>query len=158
MSLNKTSSKYKFDQLVKSFYADVSERFDQDQSKQIFQPFGCDMAYVDAKVNFKIMDKLMEMWKELGYDQDVEIKYSNPSIFYQNMIEQNQKFANLAQSNSTANNSSDLGWDIRKDDTFPYNPVGNTYLTGYYSARPHLKAKVREFSQSFHSSLRLLAQ
>lgn len=32
MVLNKNSADYKFDSLVKSFYADVSERFDQDDS------------------------------------------------------------------------------------------------------------------------------
>lgn len=47
---------------------------------------------------------------------------------------------------------------MRRDDTFPYQPTKSTYLSGYYSARPHLKQKVREFSQSFHSSLRLLSQ
>jgi hypothetical protein len=31
-------------------------------------------------------------------------------------------------------------------------------MNGYYSARPHLKKKVREFTQTFHSSLRLLSQ
>lgn len=52
--LNKEQSDYKFDDLVKSLYADVSDRFDQDTSAHIFQPFGCDMAFVDAKVNFKL--------------------------------------------------------------------------------------------------------
>jgi len=40
------------------------------------------MAYVDAKINYKIMDKMMVLWKELGFDKDVEIKYSSPAIFY----------------------------------------------------------------------------
>jgi hypothetical protein len=45
------------------------------------------MAFVDAKVNYKIMDKLLEVWKELGFDKDVEIKYSTPTIFYQNVAQ-----------------------------------------------------------------------
>lgn len=167
ITLNKTQSDYKFDDLVKSLYADVSDRFDQDnKTQQLFQPFGCDMAFVDAKINYKIMDKLMVLWKELGFDKDVEIKYSTPTIFYQHMQTQNNKFIAAAQlsSNSTANSSSNEtknstdGWTIRRDDSFPYQPSQKTYMNGYYSARPHLKKKVREFTQTFHSSLRLLSQ
>lgn len=160
--LNKSKNGYKFDQLVKSLYADITERFDEDRSQHLFQPFGCDMAFVDAKINFKIMDKLVETWKELGFDKDVEIKYSSPTSFYNSIIEQNTHFSNLTQTNSTCNSTSNEtcidGWTIRRDDTFPYNPVKQTYLSGYYSARPHLKQKVREFSQSFHSGLRLMSQ
>jgi hypothetical protein len=87
MVLNKNSSDYKFDDLVKSFYADVSDRFDQDNSGHLFQPFGCDMSFIDAKVNYKIMDKLIAMWKELGFDKDVEIKYSTPTYFYQGLVQ-----------------------------------------------------------------------
>lgn len=167
ITLNKTQSDYKFDDLVKSLYADVSDRFDQDnKTQQLFQPFGCDMAFVDAKINYKIMDKLMVLWKELGFDKDVEIKYSTPTIFYQHMQTQNNKFIAAAQlsSNSTANSTSNdtknstEGWTIRRDDSFPYQPSQKTYMNGYYSARPHLKKKVREFTQTFHSSLRLLSQ
>lgn len=161
ITFDKNSSDYKFDDLVKSLYADVSDRFDQDKSAHLFQPFGCDMAFVDAKVNYKIMDKLLEVWKQLGFDKDVEIKYSTPTIFYQSLAQQNALFASLAEKNQTANetsNNTSEGWSIRRDDTFPYQPTKSSFLSGYYSARPHLKQKVREFSQSFHSSLRLLSQ
>lgn len=68
-----------------------------------------------------------------------------------------------AEKNTTDNETSEistekLGWKIRRDDTFPYQPTKNTFLSGYYSARPHLKQKVRDFTTSFHSSLRLIAQ
>lgn len=129
----------------------------------MFQPFGCDMAYVDAKLNYKIMDKLIAMWKELGFDKDVEIKYSSPTIYYQAVQQQNKLYlaeaaANKNQTSNETNNSTDNGWTVRKDDTFPYQPSKTSFLSGYYSARPHLKKKVREFTQSFHSSLRLLSQ
>jgi hypothetical protein len=32
------------------------------------QPFGCDMAYMDASVNYLIIDELMYVWQELGLD------------------------------------------------------------------------------------------
>jgi len=44
------------------------------------------MAFVDAKLNYKIMDKVIEVWKNLSYDKDVEIRYSTPSIFYQSLL------------------------------------------------------------------------
>jgi hypothetical protein len=163
IALNKSQGDYKFDDLVKSLYADVTERFEQDSSAHLFQPFGCDMAFVDAKVNYKIMDRLVEVWKELGFDKDVDIKYSTPTIFYQNVAQQNEQFAlaRNATKNETSSESkgeSREGWTVRRDDTFPYQPTKSTYLSGYYSARPQLKQKVRELSQSFHSSLRLLSQ
>lgn len=91
----KNATNSKFDSLVKSLYASVTERFDQDNSTHLFQPFGCDMAFVDAKINYKIMDKLQEKWAELGFDKDVEIKYSSPTIFYQNMVLRNEEFLKL---------------------------------------------------------------
>lgn len=93
-SLQKNQSDYKLDDLVKNLYADITERFDASNSSNIFQPFGCDMAFVDAKLNYKIMDKVIEVWKNLSYDKDVEIRYSTPSIFYQSLLAQNEEFAN----------------------------------------------------------------
>lgn len=86
MNLNKNSSSYKFDDLVKGLYTEVTDKFDEENSTHRFQPFGCDMAFVDAQVNYAIMDKLLERWAALGYDSDIEIKYSNPTIFYQNLV------------------------------------------------------------------------
>lgn len=56
MVLDKTASDYKFEQLVRSFYEEVTQQFDQGRSNHVFKPFGCDMAYVDAKLNYRIMD------------------------------------------------------------------------------------------------------
>jgi hypothetical protein len=56
MVLDKTASDYKFEQLVRSFYEEVTQQFDQERSNHVFKPFGCDMAYVDAKLNYRIMD------------------------------------------------------------------------------------------------------
>jgi len=32
------------------------------------RPFGCDMAFVDASVNYRIMDELIKVWHEYGFD------------------------------------------------------------------------------------------
>jgi hypothetical protein len=55
------------------------------------------MAFVDARVNYKIMDKLLERWSELGFDKDVDIKYSSPTIFYQNLVEQNEELVKMKE-------------------------------------------------------------
>lgn len=39
------------------------------------------------------------------------------------------------------------GWPIRKDDGFPYQEQNGQYWAGYYTTRPNLKKKIREFSQ-----------
>jgi len=123
------------------------------------------MSFVDAKLNYKIIDKLIEVWSALGYDKDIEIKYSSPNRFYKQLVAQNAlmnktRIANNKNNTNGTNstNNSTEGWPVRKDDTFPYQSSESNYLTGYYSARPHLKKMVREFSQTFHSSLRLLSQ
>jgi len=39
------------------------------------------MAYVDAEMNYIITDQLISTWKELGYNDDIEIKYSTPTTY-----------------------------------------------------------------------------
>jgi hypothetical protein len=40
----------------------------QERTNHIMRPFGCDMAYVDASVNYIITDELIKVWNELGFD------------------------------------------------------------------------------------------
>jgi hypothetical protein len=56
MVLKKDKPGYKFDKLVKSFYKDVKEYLDKERTSHMMKPFGCDMAYVDAEMNYLIMD------------------------------------------------------------------------------------------------------
>ena len=58
MVLNKNASGYKFDKLVKNFYRDVRDYLDKERTTHVMKPFGCDMAYVDAEMNYIIMDNL----------------------------------------------------------------------------------------------------
>jgi len=39
------------------------------------------MAFVEAEKNYKIMDNLLATWKELEFNKDIEIRYSNPTNF-----------------------------------------------------------------------------
>jgi len=54
--LNKNDPGYRFDKLVKALYQEMSEYLDNERTNHVFRPFGCDMAFVDAKVNYKIID------------------------------------------------------------------------------------------------------
>lgn len=76
---------FKFDKVVKALYQEMSEYLDNERTNQVFRPFGCDMAFVDAKINYKIMDELFRWWKKLGLDKDMEIRYSTPTRFAKEM-------------------------------------------------------------------------
>jgi hypothetical protein len=56
MVLKKNQTGYKFDKLVKSFYKDVKEYLDKERTVHVMRPFGCDMAFVDAEMNYIITD------------------------------------------------------------------------------------------------------
>jgi len=89
----------------------MSEYLDNERSNHVFRPFGCDMAFVDAKVNYKIMDELFKMWEKLGLNKDMELRWSTPTRFAKEMQNVN---ANLNHTDKHA------GWPIRRDDSYPY--------------------------------------
>lgn len=74
---------------MKSFYKDVKEYLDKERTVHVMRPFGCDMAYVDAEMNYIITDQLFEMWNELGYNDDIEIRYSTPTKYLESIKEVN---------------------------------------------------------------------
>jgi len=63
--LNKDAEGYVFDKKVVAFYYGMVDRFVNERTTHVMRPFGCDMAYVDAKINYRIMDELMRIWDEL---------------------------------------------------------------------------------------------
>lgn len=56
MILKKNQTGYKFDKLVKGLYEEVTEYLANERTEHVFRPFGCDMAYVDAEMNYIITD------------------------------------------------------------------------------------------------------
>jgi hypothetical protein len=138
---------FKFDKIVKALYQEMSEYLDNERTNQVFRPFGCDMAFVDAKINYKIMDELFRWWKKLGLDKDMELRYSTPTRYAKEMQQINK---NLNDSDPHA------GWPIRRDDSYPYSQGRNVYMNGYYTSRPQLKRNIRVMVETFHSSLRLI--
>lgn len=71
----------------------------------------------------------METWSQLGFNKDIELKYSTPTAYARGL-----KAANAGKKDNTTD-----GWPVRKDDTFPFSNQDSTYLSGYYSSRPQLK-------------------
>lgn len=70
---------------MKGLYEEVSEYLENERTQHVFRPFGCDMAFVDAEMNYIITDQLLSTWKELGYNDDIEIKYSTPTAYLASM-------------------------------------------------------------------------
>jgi hypothetical protein len=147
--LDETKKDFRFDRIVKALYQEMSEYLDNERTNHVFRPFGCDMAFVDAKVNYKIMDELFRWWKKLGLDTDMELRWSTPTRFAKEMAQINK---NLNASDPSA------GWPIRRDDSYPYSQGRNVYMNGYYTSRPQLKRNIRIMVETFHSSLRLTTQ
>ena len=148
--LNPKNPGYNFDKVVTQFYEQMVEHFTMERSNHIIRPFGCDLAYVDASINFKINDRVIEVWKELGYDKEIELRYSTPTKYVQAMKEFND------YKNQTI--GKEWGWPERHDDYFPYAMYPDSYWTGYFSSRPNLKKNIRDFTIKFHAGQRLLAE
>lgn len=106
------------------------------------------MAYVDAEMNYIITDQLLSTWKELGYNDDIEIIYSTPTKYMNAMKDVNQEWVT---------DTPHAGWPIRRDGTFPYGSAPDVYQNGFYSDRPNQKKEVRKVSAQLHSSQRLIA-
>mmetsp|Transcript_32820 Transcript_32820/g.50127 ORF Transcript_32820/g.50127 Transcript_32820/m.50127 type:complete len:226 (+) Transcript_32820:1364-2041(+) len=111
MVLNKNNPMYHFDKTVSAFYYGMLEHFETEKTNHAFRLFGCDMAFVDAKINYRIMDKLLETWKELGYNEDIELRYSTPTQYLNSVAKVNTN----KQGNETA-----VNFAVRHDDTLPY--------------------------------------
>jgi hypothetical protein len=126
MILNKNDKNYNMDNRVRAFYANMLDHGEIERSNHIFNTFGCDMAYIDAKTNYKIMDELIIRWNELGFNKTIELKYSTPTEYVKALSE-----VNNGEWNKTGKK-----WPIRKDDMFPYSQNPNRYWNGYYTSRP----------------------
>jgi len=147
--LNKNSKKYKFDKLVKNLYEEMIEYFANERTNHVFRLFGCDMSFVDAKLNYKIMDELFSTWKDLGLDADMELRWSTPSKYLAAIQEVNDDWEE---------DKTQEGWPIRRDDSFPYSQNVGSFMSGFYTSRPHLKKNIRDFANTFYASQRLVAQ
>lgn len=87
------------------------EYFQNERTNHVFRLFGCDMSFVDAKINYKIMDELLKVWGQLGLNEDMEIRYSTPSKYLAAIQDVNDDWEE---------DNNQKGWPIRRDDSFPY--------------------------------------
>jgi hypothetical protein len=81
MILNKKDKNYNFDGKVRAFYEAMVQYFSMERTNHAYRPFGCDMSFIEAGINYKIMDKLISRWNELGFNQTMEISYSTPTQY-----------------------------------------------------------------------------
>lgn len=146
--LNRKDANYDFEGKVRAFYEGMLQHFTMEKTNHAFRPFGCDMSHIDASINFKISDALISTWNRLGFNETMELLYSTPSRFVQE----------LSKINNNEWNKTGEVWPIRRDDMFPYAQNPDQFWTGYYTTRPHIKKNIRDLTRALHSSLRLTAQ
>jgi hypothetical protein len=90
--VNKNNPNYKFDKIVKNFYAESVWYLEQERTDHIFRNFGCDYSFVDASINYRVIDKLIELWEEFGFDKDIELKMSTPTRYLKQLKDVNKEF------------------------------------------------------------------
>lgn len=102
----------------------------------LFIYFGMDFRYMDAFVNYRSLDRLIEYMNEHHADKYF-LRYSTPSDYVK------------------ALNDIDRTWPVKYDDLFPYADADESWWVGYFTSRAHAKAQVRDSSSNFHSSQKL---
>ena len=109
------------------------------RTNNFLMPFGSDFQFENANENFKNMDKLMAYINANEALYNVKLIYSTPSIY------------------TDAVYASDLSWEVKTDDFFPYADCPHCYWTGYFTSRPAIKGYVRMSNALLHSADSLLA-
>jgi hypothetical protein len=79
MIMNRKDKNYNFDGKVRAFYESMVQYFSMERTNHGYRPFGCDMSNIESGINYKVMDKLITRWNELGFNQTMEISYSTPT-------------------------------------------------------------------------------
>jgi lysosomal alpha-mannosidase len=95
--------------------------------------FGSDFQYMDARMNFMNIDKLVHYIMKNKEKFNVDIKYST--------INRYLKTVNKLQ----------LDYETKKDDLFPYAPEDHDYWTGYFTSRTNSKLLVKETGRLLQS-------
>ena len=121
---------YNVDERVKTFINYTLEQAKHHRTSDIMLTMGSDFQYMNAKIWYKNMDKLM---KYANKDSRVNAFYSTPSKFTKALYD------------------ADLRWDLKTDDFFPYADCPSCFWTGYFTSRPALKGYVRELNSFLQS-------
>jgi len=84
---DKNDTKYDFDKIVLAYYHQLYDQLENERTNHIFSTFGCDFAFVDAKLNYAVITNLTKVWGELGFSDDIELVISTPTRYLQAMKE-----------------------------------------------------------------------
>lgn len=106
---------YDLEVRTRAFYEGMLQHFTMEKTRHAFRPFGCDMSHIDASVNYRISDALIQTWNRLGFNETMELIYSTPSRYV----------SEVSKINTQEWNQTGEFWPIRRDDTFPYSQNQN---------------------------------
>lgn len=110
----------------------LNNHFAHERGHTTYLMAGCDYGFTKANENYGYMDWIMAEWNK---------KHPNIKMFYSTP----QRY--VASLNRTRK------YDVKREDSFPYQLDANKYWSGYFTTRPLYKLMHRELSQEFHSVL-----
>jgi lysosomal alpha-mannosidase len=113
----------------------MKERHEHYITDEVFVMMGNDFNYMDAHINYRNMDNLIESVNKY-YGDKYEVVYSTPSEYV----------AAIAKY--------DVKWPTKYDDMMPIWD-GSGYWTGFFSSRANSKSYIRRASHNFHASNQL---
>eukprot|EP01116_Phalansterium_solitarium_P022225 TRINITY_DN7261_c0_g3_i1.p1 TRINITY_DN7261_c0_g3~~TRINITY_DN7261_c0_g3_i1.p1 ORF type:complete len:972 (-),score=316.52 TRINITY_DN7261_c0_g3_i1:78-2993(-) len=108
------------------------------RTNNILITFGADFQFMNARINFKNMDKLMGYINNNVDQYGINMFYSTPSTYVD------------------AVHAAGLKWSLKTDDFWPYGGLFHAYWTGYFTSRVALKGYVRTRSSLLHTADQLL--
>lgn len=129
---DKKSQDFNAEQRAKDILNNVEDRLKHYLTDDIFMLFGCDFQYMQAHLNYRNLDNMIE-YVNANFGDKYHFKYSTPSEYVE------------------ALNKKNVTWPTKYDDMMPYGDGGG-YWTGYFTSRANLKSYVREVSHKFHAS------
>lgn len=114
------------------------------KTSQLLMPFGDDFKFKDAKKQFSNMDQLVnEVKQHPDKYPGVTLRYSTLSEYFTAVSRESLE--------------RDVTFNVYRGDFFPYADNEESYWTGYYSTRPHLKILSRELERVGHAAEMLYA-
>jgi hypothetical protein len=134
---DETLETYNADKKVEDFYNWIMHQKEHYKTNHLFITMGDDFAYMNAKMYFGSMDKLMTHFN--AKHPDITLIYSTPS----NYID--------------AIKALDVEWPTKYDDMFPYADGDTSYWTGYFTSRSNDKSYIRRGSYNLMASNKLFA-
>ncbi|XP_068607078.1 lysosomal alpha-mannosidase [Brachionichthys hirsutus] len=113
---------YNVNDVVKRFLTIANNQAVVYKTNHIIMTMGSDFQYENANLWYKNLDKLIRYVNERQANgSNVNVLYSTPSCYLQELHRTN------------------LTWNLKTDDFFPYADNAHSFWTGYFTSRPALK-------------------